>query len=309
MKNKIYHLIIILGSFAAMISLGACEKTLLNNMVDDRVYLSKPGLQQVNLYNFSQPVLELTVIKSGVGQRSANLSLSVNPEILQDYTSEDGKPFQALNPNTYSLQDVSIQLSTDDYERPFVFHIDGQKFAEEKANNPEVTLAIPCEVTLEDPAEGDETVMQTVLVPHLVEPYISFSESGVVETKDINSSSQASLSYNTKIAINYPQSDDVRFSVEVAEDKEDLIQQYNQEHGTNYIILPEDALSLESNGTIPLGVDYTALTFVLSKERLTHSDGSPAYGGYLLPLVINQVSENKIDPINQLTIIPFNYYE
>ncbi len=301
---RFFYLLIGLGVFSS------CEDTMLNNMVEDRVYLLKPGLHEVQVYNFESALAEVVVVKSGIGQRASKLKLEISPSVLSVYNSANGTDYKQLPKTVYTLGNANLDLAQGDNKASFKFVIDHQKFVAEQAKDPDATLVIPCEVTNLDPATEDSVKMQTILLPKIVEPYIFFTKAGfLTDVNNITSKSQDKLFYDNKIEINYPASQDVNFTLEVASNSADLIRQYNTENGSDYVILPMDALELQANSKIPLGVNYADYTFQVLKNKLVNANNSPKYGRYLLPLVIEQVSQNKIHPTNNVVIIPFNYHE
>ena len=299
--------------FCLLMSLGllsSCEDTLLNNMVDDRVYLLKPGLNEVQVYNIDRAIAEVIVMKSGVGQRSSQLKLEVSPAVLSAYNAANGTGYKQLDETVYSLVSSSQNVATGDQQVSFEFVLDYQKFAAEQAKTPDVTLVIPCLVTNLNPSSEDSVKMETILVPRIVEPYISFTNAGfLTDVNSITSKSQNKLFYNNKIEINYPASNEVSYTLAIPTNSGELIQEYNAQNESEYVILPIDALELEVNSKIPVGVNYADYSFQVLKSKLVNMDNSPKYGRYILPLIIEKVSLNKIHPTNNVVLIPFNYHE
>jgi len=289
---------------------SSCEDTMLNNMVDDRVYLLKPGLNEIQVYNFEKAIAQVVVVKSGVGQRSSRLKLEVSPSVLTDYNAANGTSYKPLPESVYSLGNSSLELATEDIKASFEFVIDQGKFAAEQAKDPEATLVIPCLVTNLNPAVGDSVNMQTILVPRIIEPYIFFTRSGfLTEVNNITSKSQDKLFYDNKIEINYPATQDVEYTLAIAKNSAELIDQYNAENASDYVIFPIDALELQGASKIAVGVNYADYKFQVIKNKLVGVNNSPKYGRYILPLVIQEVSQNKIHPTNNVVLIPFNYHE
>ncbi|WP_197091438.1 DUF1735 domain-containing protein [Sphingobacterium endophyticum] len=289
---------------------SSCEDTMLNNMVDDRVYLLKPGLNEVQVYNFDRAIAEVVVVKSGVGQRSSQLKLEISPSVLSAYNTANGTTYRALPQAVYSLSNPNLQLAAEDIKASFEFVIDHGKFVAEQAKDPEATLVIPCQVVNLNPAEGDSVNMQTIVIPRIIEPYIFFTKAGfLTEVNNISSKSQEKLFYDNKIEVNYPASQDVEYTLAIAKNSAELIQQYNAENASDYVILPSGALELQGTSKIPVGVNYADYKFQVVRSKLVGANNSPKYGRYLLPLVIHEVSQNKIHPTDNVVLIPFNYHE
>lgn len=310
MKNRIKkHTINI--AFSLVISLlFSCEDTMMNNMVDDKVYLLHQGLNEVDVINSQNPNIALEVIKSGVGQREVSLQLSINPSLLTSYNEANGTAYSLLDPTFYNLENATIEMNKDTYQLPFNISIDAEKLKSALIKDPDLKVAIPCEVTVLNPSDNDPVKMETIIIPKVIEPYIRFTIAGfLTEVNNILPSSADILSYYSKIEINYATKMDVEFSVGQAKDYQALIKQYNEEHNMNYSVLPETAYSLENTGKIPVGADYTSITIQVFKDKLVDEKQQPKFGEYLLPIEVNQVSVNKIDPDNNYILIPFSYHE
>ncbi|MGV3760881.1 DUF1735 domain-containing protein [Parapedobacter sp.] len=281
---------------------------MLNNMVNDEVYLLKEGLNEVNVFNFEQPSIPIHVIKSGAGQRAVQLSLNVDPDLLNAYNQANGTTYKMMDPAVYQLKTSSIDMEPGTYDAAFELLFDSEKYNQEMDNDPDARFAIPCTITVLDPLENDPQNMHTIIVPNVLDPYIQFAAAGFLsDINTITSASSSHLWYYLKVELNYPNNQDVNFTVGTAKNQVELIGQYNEEHGTDYKSLPESIYQVEENPTIPRGTDYAALSFQVFKERLV--DEGVAYGQYMVALEIDQVSINNIHPVNNYVVIPFSYYE
>lgn len=294
---------------AAMVSLClSCEDTMLNNMVDDRVYLLKEGVNEVNVFNVGRPTIPVKVIKSGVGQRAVQLRMEIDPDFLTEYNQANGTSYGLLDPATYQMGNATIEMEASAYEASFEIFLDSEAYISELLDHPDITFAIPCRVTIENSQGNDSQEMRTLVIPKLVEPFIQFEQAGVLtDIYTITPTSSPTLWYYLKVVLNYPNDQQVDFSVRPATNQEALIQTYNQEHGTTYVVFPESAYELEENSVIPEGTDQAAFRFHVSKDKLVN-DQVP-YGQYMLALEIDYVSLNNIHPSNNIVIIPFAYHE
>jgi len=315
MKMKFEKIKMVLLAVLTLGTLTACEDTMLNNMVEDRVYLLKVDLQLINVYNANEPIIPIDVVKSGIKGRTAQLKLDIKPELLAAYNTAQQKDYKLLNPTIYRVLSSTLDMGADDYQQAFKLLLDSEKFKAEQAMFPTATFAIPCEVTLLNPAPNEKATMQTIIIPTLIEPYIQFTKAGFLsDINNISSSSLSILHYYSKVEVNYPNLQDVNFKVELAKDYQVLIQQYNDAHKDendyeDYIVLPSTSYELHSDWTIAKGANYTGLDFKVFKDKLVDNTGKPQYGKYMLPLRIIQVSINKIHPDNDLVFIPFDYHE
>lgn len=281
---------------------------MLNNMVDDEIYLLEEGLKEIHVFNFEKPSIPVHVIKSGVGQRAVQLNLTIDPDLLAEYNQVNGTSYKLMNPAVYQLENSTIDMEADQYEAAFKLAFDREKYREEMSNDPTALFAIPCTITILNPLENDPREMQTILVPKLLEPYIQFASAGfLTDVNTITAASPSNLWYYLKVELNYPNSRDVSFTVRTAHNQTELIQQYNQEHGTSYKPFPESVYQTKDSPVIPKGTDYAALSFQVFKDKLV--SGKVEFGRYMLALEIDQVSVNKIHPVNNYVVIPFTYHE
>ena len=308
MNTKIKQSIrLLISAFTICICLS-CEDTMLNNMVDDQVYLLKEGVDDVTVFNVGQPVIPVHVMKSGVGQRAVRLHLAVDPNVLTQYNQVNGTSYKLMDPAAYQLKSPTIEMEASMYDATFELLLDVEKYMEEKINDPEATFAIPCVVTLDNPLESDPEAMTTIVVPSLSEPYIQFETAGFLsDVNTITAASPSNLWYYLKVSVNYPSDQDVNFTISRAENQLELIQQYNQDNGTSYKPFPESVYRTEENPSIPKGTDYTAFSFQVFKDQFASSNVE--YGQYMLALEIDEVSVNKIHPANNYVVIPFTYHE
>lgn len=308
MKIKIIQSIRLLISAICISLCLSCEDTMLNNMVDDEIYLLEEGLNEVDVFNFEQPSISVHVIKSGVGQRAVQLRLAIDPDLLAEYNQVNGTSYKLMDPAVYTLENPTIDMESGRYDASFELALDSEKYTELTSSDPTAVFAIPCNITVLNPQGNDPKEMQTILVPRLLEPYIQFASAGfLTDVNTITSVSPSSLWYYLKVELNYPTDRDVNFTVRTAPNQTELIQQYNEEHGTSYKPLPESVYQTENNPIISKGTDYTALTFQVFKDKLV--SGNVDYGQYMLALEIDQVSVNKIHPDNNYVVIPFAYHE
>ncbi len=310
MKKVINQYLFLLSMLISINLMSSCEDTMLNNMVDDHVYLLNPGINEAQVFNFEKAIAEVIVVKSGVGQRASKLKLEVVPALLTQYNQANSTAYKELPASVYSLSNSSLDLPTDSYKASFDFVIDVQKFNAEQAKNPDATFVIPCEVTNLNPGMEDSVKMQSFMIPRIVEPYISFTKAGfLTDIINITSKSQDKVYLDNKIEINFPATGDVNYTIQIAKNSAQLINQYNTENGTSYVQLPAEALDLQANGKILKGVNYADYTYQVLKTKLVDAGNKPKYGKYLLPLAIEQVSQGKVHPSNSVVLIPFNYHE
>lgn len=310
--KKIIQYSLLLGIFLSTVFLNSsCEDTLQKDMVDDEIYLLKEGLHTIDVYNFAEAVLPITIIKSGVGQRGATASLQVKPELLQAYNTANNTTYKVLDPAFYTLKSATLTFNKSAYKQTFDVSINAAEYLTLLAKNPNEIYVLPAQVDFQSSSTTEtRSTMEILAIPHIIEPFIGFNQFGLLnDANNINSKTAPISSYYLKVSVNYPTDKDVLFSLEEATNAEALVNQVNNEGGRNYKLLPKESYELKKNWDIKKGAKYAEVGYTVNKTKLVSADGKARYGDYLLPLSITEVSENKINPDTKLVLIPFKYHE
>ncbi|WP_188752896.1 DUF1735 domain-containing protein [Parapedobacter defluvii] len=285
-----------------------CEENRWNDMEPDKVYLAKPGLQEVNVYNWGTDSIPVYVIKSGIGQQNVQLKIEVDPTLLHKYNRTLSEPYELLGDQVYSLVSTTVKMNADDYRASFSFLLNTEALATALAAGKK--LALPCRVYVVGASieKADEPVMETLLVPNLKEPYIRFDFPGIQEnTVQVKADQTDGFWIYSKVSTNYTISNQLPFEVVV---DEDFVHQYNEENGTNLVPMPASAVDMSSTDWfIPAKGTVRQIACKLLANRLVKPDGSPAYGEYWMPLRLASVAANKINPNAEIQIFRIEYTE
>ena len=152
-------------------SLVNCEDFRMNKMVDDQVYLLKNGFVEKKIYTLEKSTLDVYVIKSGVGQRGAEIELLINDDILQEYNLNNNTSYQVLPSDCYSLVNNSLKMEKDDYKVFFQFELNIDKIRELQEKSEE-TFIIPCklnvlsaDISISDPKKSVALIAPTIIFP------------------------------------------------------------------------------------------------------------------------------------------------
>lgn len=159
MKHNLY-----IGLFACAIALTACDSAINNFMVDDTVALLTPGLVKESVYLGLDNPTEVYVLKSGKGFSGANVSISVDNEVLATYNATVDKPIAAMPEDCYTITVSSLSLSPDDYQLPFRISWNRDRLAAVLADNPNVGIPLRLKVGSEG-VNVNEDRLTTIIQP------------------------------------------------------------------------------------------------------------------------------------------------
>ncbi len=279
---------------ACAAAFSSCEKSAIDNfMVDDTVMLLNSGLVQGNVYLGLDDPYEIYVLKSGKGFQSANVSISVDEDVLTVYNETAKTPLSLLPADCYSITVGTLAMSNEDYQRPFEISWDRTRLAEVLAENPNVAIPLRLSVDTEG-VNFNENKMTTVLQPMLSTPYVSLTTygftTGIMPTRQSSTEEDIYMTVSTNFI---PKEDiDYSFSIDPS-----LIDTYNQEHNTAYKLLPEDAYRIDLDGwQIKKNMKSGRFKFTFVREALIPENGSSKFGDYILPLRLNSISSSNINP-------------
>lgn len=288
-----------------VVSLAACEDNRSNGLFDDKVYLLTPDLNKVDVFNWGKYDYELIACKGGVGQQEAILQIVLNESLLTRYNAKNGTNYKLLSSELYQIKNNQCELSISDTRGSFhiEFNTAGIKELQEKDNS---QYTLPVQLTTVTPIATDTAKMTSIIVPTVNEPYILFEESGFALTPNvIDVLAEDEIPLLTKVMTNYYNNNELSFTLEV--DKQ-LLDEYNQTHGTAYLLFPENAYSfVKEDWKLMPKTNIRNCNFKILKKNLIKADGSYLFGDYVLPLRITNVSGTKIDPEKSIQLIRISF--
>jgi hypothetical protein len=288
MKHNLY-----IGLFACAIALTACDSAINNFMVDDTVALLTPGLVKESVYLGLDNPTEVYVLKSGKGFSGANVSISVDNEVLATYNATVDEPIAAMPEDCYTITVSSLSLSPDDYQLPFRISWNRDRLAAVLADNPNVGIPLRLKVGSEG-VNVNEDRLTTIIQPVIDIPLVSLSQSGYqIGLMPTRRTSLEELVYMNVQANFIPERDiDYTLSIDAS-----LIEEYNQAHGTDYKLLPAEAYKIDLEGwKIRKSMKTNRFHFTFCREALIPEDGPSRFGEYILPIRISSVSLSDVNP-------------
>ncbi|MCD7936327.1 MAG: DUF1735 domain-containing protein [Tannerellaceae bacterium] len=300
MRNRIRYSLLL----GWILLFTACDDYLLNNMVDDKVYLLKAGFHRAEISEV-ESFYELYVIKSGAGQQAVTLKLEIDESVLTAYNEEEGTAYRLLPSDSYTLLSNTIGFDEEGYREAFRFDFNMPRMRSLLEEEGEI-FALPCRVTIPgheiEASRPDE--MYSIIALALKNDYIEFSEWGVMAGVRLYPDATDKDSTSYLIRTNYRNEQDITFTLEV---KEELLDEYNQANGTSYLLLPEAAYGFnEAEWNVPANARERRFFVNLFRSGLL-KDGRFLFGEYMLPVQITTVSKYGINPEQSVMYIPVSF--
>ncbi|MDE7458955.1 MAG: DUF1735 domain-containing protein, partial [Muribaculaceae bacterium] len=285
-----------LSIFAAYaIAFTSCESAINNYMVDDTVALLNPGLVKTNVYVGLDDPTEVYVLKSGKGFQGADVSISVDNAVLSAYNETATQQISQIPSDCYTITVSSLHISADDYQVPFVINWNRDRLAEALAENPNIGLPLRLSVSSSD-IIVNENRLTTIIQPVVEQPVVAFSQSGYqTGLMPTRKSTLEELVY-MDVKTNFIPSEDIDYTLSI---DPTLVDEYNEQKGTNYKVLPVEAYDLNLDGwTIKKSMKSNRFHFTFYREALIPENGPSKFGDYILPIRLKSVSMSSVDESN-----------
>lgn len=285
-----------------LLLLYACQDERNNYMVNDKIGLLNPNLVEAKVYNEINASYNLYAIKAGKGQQDAQISISIEDSVLKNYNTANGTNYVQLPEKYYTFTNKTLYFGKKDYRKAFEIKWNMQLLSSLLASNNNYVLPIHLNIDKSSISPGINR-MSALILPEIVEPYIGFLNSGlnpISYMPTINGLDEEDI--YIKVKTNFNNSSDL--SYQIAIDKQ-LITDYNNANGTNYQLLPDNAYELEkTTWKIPSNVNAAYFNIKFKKRGLMPDTLNYAFGNYLIPIKLVNVSQYKIDPQASIMLYP-----
>jgi hypothetical protein len=287
-KNRFCQLFICLIATFGM----GCEDRRMNNMIEDKVYLSNYGENIQNIFKWDNSTYSLQVVKSGSGKQGGEVTLSVEESALTPYVSK----YTLLPAALYKIKASQIVLNKDDYSASFEieFNTAGIEALQEDTK---LRYAVPFKLSSATLIPGVEDALYSIVVPNILNPYLEFKTAGLApSTASISTAnSPAETRFYAFVQTNYHNNDNLEYKVEV---DEAVLTAYNLEKKTSHKLLPAEAYKIDAASMIVANLNNEqALSYYLIKGKVPN-------GAYMLPIKITSVSKHGINPAKSSMLIP-----
>lgn len=284
-----------IASSAIMMS---CDSAIDSFMVDDTISLMTPGLIKDKVYIGMNDPCEIYVLKSGKGFQEATASIVVDETVLDEYNDGTSTKLAIVPSDCYRFIVSSLDLKTFDYQKPFLIEWNRERLESVLAANPEIGLPLRLSV------EGhniniNEDRLTTIIQPSLDTPMLSLTSSGLVSGLMPTRRTSLIQDIYMAVAANFIPKEDISYQLIV---DPSLVDSYNEEHGTSYKLLPEEAYSLSHDGwQIKKNMKSARYKFTFNREALIPENSSSKFGDYILPVRLES-SDAQIDPLKSVML-------
>ena len=288
MKNKLY-----ISLFAAAaVAFSACESDIDNFMVDDTVGLLNSGLVDAKVYTGVDDPTKVFAIKAGKGRQSADVSISVDPTVLEVYNTTASTKLKELPSDCYTVSVSNLTLTTDDYRMPFEISWNRDLLEAALADDP--NQVIPLRMSVTSTGAIDEDRLTTMIRPVLEQPLVAFSRYGLVKG-DVNATRAGVAEQKVffDINANFIAQRDITYTLEI---DNSLIDEYNAENNTNYRPFPEGSIKLDLEGKINEFLSSSKFNLVFVRSVLVPDNAPSNFGDFMLPIRLKSLSSSNIDP-------------
>lgn len=305
---------------AAVLLLTGCIRDERDNfMVPDSFGINADDLLQETSVHTGNYVLGIS--KSGKGQASGKVSISLAETALPDYNEAHETDFKAVLPSLVSFDQEMLDFSVEDGTRTFTISWDPELMAQFIAED--TRYVIPLRIQSQDLTvnEGRELVLLHLNRSGVSVPQTNVSR--VVEAKDVEpgpGGEQPELQETLILDINLkPNVKYLGLSFPVCVDNS-LIDSYNEAHQTSYVPAPDGLVTLLDNEAVieegAIGGNFRVL---LDKSVLMKDGKLGEFPDYLIPVRLQRekltASLNGEDFDlkglsygNLVTYISFSYY-
>lgn len=290
MNNKNRFLPLFIGLIATFGT--GCEDRRMNNMIEDKVYLSNSGENVQNIFKWDHSTYPLQVIKSGSGQQGGEVTLSVEESALTPYASK----YALLPAELYKVKASQLTMDKADYSTSFEIEFNTAAIDALQATT-KLRYAVPFKLSSATIKPGADNTLYSIVVPNLLDPYLEFKTAGLAaSTASISSANApAETRFYAFVKTNYNNNADLTYKVEV---DEAVLTAYNLEKKTSHKLLPAEAYKIDpASLTVASLNNEQALTYYLIKDKVSK-------GEYMLPLKITAVSQYGINPAKSTMLIP-----
>ena len=305
---------------AAVLLLTGCIRDERDNfMVPDSFGINADDLLQETSVHTGNYVLGIS--KSGKGQASGKVSISLAETALPDYNEAHETDFKAVLPSLVSFDQEMLDFSVEDVTRTFTISWDPELMAQFIAED--TRYVIPLRIQSQDLTvnEGRELVLLHLNRSGVSVPQTNVSR--VVEAKDVEpgpGGEQPELQETLILDVNLkPNVKYLGLSFPVCVDNS-LIDSYNEAHQTSYVPAPDGLVTLLDNDAVieegAIGGNFRVL---LDKSVLMKDGKLGEFPDYLIPVRLQRekltASLNGEDFDlkglsygNLVTYISFSYY-
>ncbi|MDE6703625.1 MAG: DUF1735 domain-containing protein [Muribaculaceae bacterium] len=285
MKNKLYISLFAAAAFG----FASCESDIDNYMVDDTVGFLTSGLVETEVYPGVDATFEIYAVKAGKGFNSATASIVVDPEVITEYNglSTTKQAVSELPSDCYTIKVASVTLTNADYRMPFVIDWNVDKLEAALAEDP--NQVVPLRMSVQTEGKIAENRLTALVQPAVAMPSIELAQNGMFTGVEPTRASLPEEDVYFNVNANFIAQEDIVYNIEV---DPSLLDEYNESHSSNYVLLPEEAYVLEKSGTIKQHLSNDMFKMTFKRTVLIPEDGPSKFGDYVLPIRLTSNSNS-----------------
>lgn len=301
MKKNILFVSLLAGLF---LTYTACDDNLDEYLSDFStiLYFLNSNEQDITLYKTGED----TKVKATINKAGSDLSTSASAKVnlmddsqLAIYNAENLTDYKLLPANCYELQANStfdFNGNKDTYKQ---FEITFKTSEIDKLENKE-NYVLGLGLTSTDSVNSKKNIV--LYKPKVIVPTVYFSKPGF-NYNVLPDDGLGQKKYTVPVEMMLTNKWNFTCDVEILES---LVDDYNQENGEEYLVLPAESYSLANEGVISFTSDNSSVTrdldFTLNYSNLK-------YGEYILPLFLADCSKEEfiVDPVQNTSLFAISY--
>lgn len=261
--------------------------------------LKEAGEMDLTLYRTGEDAkYGLCIMKAGSEDGlPADANLIISSEWLDGFNADNASGYTMLPSQYYSLETENVQFGGNDKYRIVNLSFKTTDLATLIDENPDLKYALPIQL------ESSNTTISKannylILRPSVVIPTVGFKDAGYQKTI-MTSTDPEQL--NVSIPIEIPIDNIWDFDCEIGINEE-LLNAYNQDNGTSYLMLPASSYQAELTCKFSPGNKSAKINLMIDRSKIEK-------GSYILPLELQSCSKDgfEIDALKKVHLFGINY--
>ena len=245
-------------------------------------------------------VYTVSVVKAGSDNRaSAAVDLKIMDQaMLAAYNSEKGTDYQIFPAGCYSIETGTISFGASESYQAIDLSLHTAAIETVLEENSSAHYIVPLYLSNASDSVNEEK-KYLFLKPKVIAPAVGFEKTGYV-MNSFSASSEPQLDFTLGVNLSIENKWTFDCYTEV---NADLLETYNKEQNSNFILLPSESYTIHGNGTVGMNPgEDGSLKFTVDRSSLN-------YGNYILPLWLTRTSIDKIeaDPERNICLFGISY--
>ncbi|GHV40482.1 galactose oxidase [Bacteroidia bacterium] len=295
MKNNI--LLTGLSIILALTGLSCSDNTD-DNLPDNKVYIVNGGEQGTNvtLYDTGEKdIYNLHLYRSGKYGNAANVKVKILSQAeVDEYNLAHGTDYVVLPASVYSLLNTEVTYSSkdEDVDKSIQIEFDPATVRTILEGNLANNYAIPVQI---DNASVDVNTENNIAFvrPSVKDPLVYMGLTGFASYFYKPGDEVQSISMDFPVNVDFKNLWDITCDITA---NQDVLDEYNNDEGTFYTLLPAASYTLDNQVVIMNGKKKAVAKLNVDGTKLT-------YGNYCLPVVLNSVSKFEVDATRDTYLI------